>query len=170
MKPYSFPKNLFCRIIVIAMLLFMISAVQPRHPANAAGSSVKVDGLWWSIDKETGTITWIPYDWEGGEIPDELDGIKITAIGQWACYNNEEGRRDHLKTVILPESITRLDNGAFHNCVFKSIKLPESLEEIGDQAFEGCANLKSIDIPSSVTTIGRRAFAECTSLKTVEMH
>ena len=97
MRPFSFPKRLFYGIIVITGLLFAMLAIQPQHSANAAGNSVKVDGLWWSVDKETGTITWIPYDWAGGEIPSELDGVRITGIGEWACYNNEDGKRNHLK-------------------------------------------------------------------------
>ncbi|MCR5324622.1 MAG: leucine-rich repeat protein [Lachnospiraceae bacterium] len=169
MRPFSFLRRIFRGIIVITGILFAMLAIQPRYLANAAGSSVKVDGLWWSVDKETGTITWIPYEWKGGEIPAELDGIKISAIGQWACWNDENGQRDHLKTVILPEGITHLDNGAFYHCMFDSIVLPDSLEEIGDQAFAGCVNLKSIVIPEGVTKIGRRAFAECKLLTKVNI-
>jgi hypothetical protein len=46
----------------------------------------------------------------------------------------------------------------------KSIDIPNSVTKIGVGAFRGCTSLRSICIPNSVTSIGFSAFSDCTSL------
>ncbi len=45
-----------------------------------------------------------------------------------------------------------------------SIAIPNSITRIGDGAFYGCSSLSSITIPNSVTRIGEGAFSGCCSL------
>ena len=42
-----------------------------------------------------------------------------------------------------------------------SIIIPESVTSIGDGAFSDCSSLFNIVIPNSVTSIGSKAFAGC---------
>ena len=71
-----------------------------------------------------------------------------------------------LETVILPSTITHIDNWEFYNCAsLKSLILPDGVIEIGMGAFRECTKLESINIPDGVTHIGDDAFHSCHSLK-----
>ena len=74
-----------------------------------------------------------------------------------------------LKTMNVPEGVTKIPVLAFYGASLESISLPGTLTEIGGSAFRECAKLKTIDIPESVTTIGVVSFEGCTSLKTVKV-
>ena len=71
----------------------------------------------------------------------------------------------HLKTIVLPNTITEIKNAAFKNCTsLQSIVVPESVKSLGKSAFEGCESLLSIVIPEGVTTIPIETFKNCSSL------
>lgn len=68
-------------------------------------------------------------------------------------------------SVVLPETITRIDDGDFEKREqLLSVKIPESVTSIGAYAFYGCKKLVDISIPKSVKTIGMGAFDGCDSL------
>ena len=78
------------------------------------------------------------------------------------------------KTIVLPETITKIGQLAFNSCTFLThINIPNNVVEIGSLAFAYCRNLEEIVIPDSVTTITpyndypRALFKECTNLKRV---
>ncbi len=101
----------------------------------------------------------------------------IKTIGFYSCCFYEED------SIILPEGIELIDEGAFAGTKLKEIVLPSSLKVIGDgafkassiekiifndklekidnNAFSGCTNLKNIIIPKSVKFIGGDAFSYC---------
>lgn len=62
-----------------------------------------------------------------------------------------------LQSIILPEGITVINNGAFLNSGLEAITLPESLEGIGQSVFLG-TQLKEITIPANVVGLGTSAF------------
>lgn len=73
-----------------------------------------------------------------------------------------------LETVILPESLEKIDQYVFYGCSsLKEINLPEGLTEIGMAAFYQCTGLESVSIPGTVKSIGNGAFLGCSSLETV---
>jgi len=98
-------------------------------------------------------------------IPEEWNGIKVTAIGdQVFTYC------DNLKSVTIPDSVTTIGSSAFYDCVMlESITLPDSLTSIGDNAFHTCSSLTDITLPDSVTTIGSGAFAYCVELEDITL-
>lgn len=65
----------------------------------------------------------------------------------------------YVKTVILPEGVTSIGDGAFA-CAegLRTVSLPFSLEAIGSKSFFGCVSLGEISIASNVTRIGEDAF------------
>lgn len=70
-----------------------------------------------------------------------------------------------ITSVVIPQSVTRIDDSAFQNCVnLTSLKIGSAVKEIGREAFKHCIALTSIDIPSSVTTIEDGAFQDCSEL------
>ena len=73
----------------------------------------------------------------------------------------------NLKKIILPNTVTSIDNGAFIYCnSLTSVIIPNTVTSIGKYVFYGCG-LVSVNIPNSVTSIGHSAFSFCTSLATV---
>ena len=73
--------------------------------------------------------------------------------------------RKNLEEVILPETVTFIDETAFSDCIsLRSINLPSNLQTIALSAFNKCTSLLSIAVPASLTLMGTSAFANCTSL------
>ena len=90
----------------------------------------------------------------------------VTSIGEYAFG----GDIPSLKTVIIPDTVTEIGNGAFMDFYgLEYIDIPTSVTEIGDNAFNGCSQLASITIPNSVTEIGASAFRLCSSLQSVSL-
>ena len=72
------------------------------------------------------------------------------------------------KNTVIPNSVTRIENGAFYGCNSLSyIAIPNSVSEIGQRAFQDCSSLTSITIPSSITNIDSYAFKGCNRLNKV---
>ena len=84
--------------------------------------------------------------------------------GKWAFKGSIKGvvssafnGKKSLRSIILPEGITVINNGAFLNSGLEAITLPESLEGIGQSVFSG-TRLKEITIPANVVGLGTSAF------------
>lgn len=100
----------------------------------------------------------------------ESDGNSVYKIGLKALYNNAS-----LATVVLPEGLTEIPDGASNSGTFggttalKSIVLPSTLKKIGAYAFY-MSGLETLDLSnSSVETIGEYAFADSADLRTAEL-
>ena len=71
----------------------------------------------------------------------------------------------NLKEVVIPESVTTIENHAFFGCAsLEKINLPAGLTEISNSLLGGCTALSEITIPDGVTAIGDSAFQKCASL------
>lgn len=70
-------------------------------------------------------------------VPEEINGLKVTEIGDFA-FDKKAG--------------------------ITSLILPQSLQKIGECAFRACRGLTTIEIPSGVTSIGFYAFDLCEDL------
>lgn len=121
-------------------------------------------------------------------IPGELDGIRVTGIGEEVFRN-----RNGLTKVTIPESVVHIGQGAFRDCHYlaeidilgnitgvedytfhgcrglRSMKLPETVQFIGNDAFSDCGYMWRINIPGNVKTIGDFAFYYCFSLAYIEV-
>ena len=112
------------------------------------------------FDKDTRTI--IGYSGSDGyvEIPDTIDGVTVTSIGDGAFFDSS------IRCVNIPDSVTSIGNGAFARCdSLEMITIPNSVTSIGDGAFECCANFAYITLPERLTSIGDRVFANCSFLQ-----
>ncbi len=96
-------------------------------------------------------------------IPAEIDGKKVTVIGDYAFMDCNE-----LTYVTIPDSVISIGDYAFYNCAsLETITIPDSVTSIDSFAFSYCTSLKSVTIPASVTSINWQAFYNCISLKEV---
>ena len=98
-------------------------------------------------------------------IPSEINGKKITAIGELAFSYNES-----LTDITIPEGVVSIGNNAFSNCQYlTTVSLPNSVTSIGNMAFSECSGLTSISMPDSVTSIGNMTFWNCRKLTDVKI-
>ena len=79
------------------------------------------------------------------------------------CYLNSSATDEYT----IPNTVTRIGDGAFNKCNISSITIPESVISIGASAFMSCSNLTAITIPNSVTDIESYAFEDCYDLKSI---
>lgn len=98
-------------------------------------------------------------------IPEEIEGVPITSIGDKAFFFCKD-----LTEIKIPESVKNIGNRAFGFCLkLISIDIPDGIENIEARTFEECPSLKSITIPESVTSIGENAFEDCLSLTEIKL-
>ena len=89
------------------------------------------DNLTWSLDTDTGVLTisgtGYMYNWNYyGDVP-------------W--FSN----RSSVKTVVIPDSVTSIGNGAFYFCTsLTRVTIPDSVTSIGDNAFISCTSLTDV--------------------------
>ena len=97
------------------------------------------------------------------EIPAEIDGKTVTAIGE-SCFQKAE-----LVAVKLPDTLKQIDSGSFYMCEnLKQVVLPDGVTEIGAHAFAGCEALEQMTLPDSITKIGAYAF-NASGLKQIQI-
>ena len=172
-------KKLSALLLALAMLPAFALALSPEK---------RTCGAFEYILLEDGTAEIAGYTGTGADltIPAEVDGYRVTRIGDMAFY----GREDLSGKLTIPEGIVRIGDSAFFNCQFSgdlllpdsleiisegafswcsfltgTLRLPEALREIGENAFMICIGLKGkVNIPAGVTTIGEGAFGGCTGL------
>ena len=119
-------------------------------------------------------------------IPDEIDGLPVTAIEEWAFDNCTSlssivipdsvisiGEKafyycSSLSSIVIPDSVTSIGYGAFENCtLLNNVVIPHGVTSIESNTFYRCISLSNIVIPDSVTSIGSMAFFSCKSLKSI---
>ena len=94
-------------------------------------------------------------------IPSEIDGKKVTVIGNSAFYGLKS-----LKNIEIPDGITSIENYAFCQCwSITSLSVPESVTSIGTGAFRFCGDLKEIKLPSNLTVLSNSLFGTDANLE-----
>ena len=130
--------------------------------------SVAVDGIKYYIADGEATVTGLTEGFEDItdlEIPAEVEGVPVTAIG-----DNAFSECASLATVTLPETIATIGECAFYECAaLQSINLPEGLTTIKQLAFCNCSALSDIEFPGTLATLANFAFGFCHGLTSVEL-
>lgn len=105
-------------------------------------------------------------------IPEQINGFLVKQISSRAFHQNK-----HLKSIVLPDSITRINAEAFCECYFlEKVHFYKGYHrngrlEIGYRAFASCAKLTSVTSEVSICVCCERdVFYNCVRLKTMQLY
>ncbi len=122
-------------------------------------------------DDGTRVVEYVPMDYsnENVVIPSRVSDSKrtydVTSIAANAFKDNKI-----IKTVVIPDSVTKIGEGAFSGCTnLQTVVLGKNVKYINAKAFYKCTKIKKIVIPDSVEKIGKQAFFGCKNLKSVNI-
>jgi hypothetical protein len=87
-------------------------------------------------------------------IPDTINGLPVTSIGNYAF----EGQLN-VTSVTIPDSVTSIGPRAFLGSGLTSLAIGNGVTNIGAGAFAFCSSLTNVTVSSSVAGIGGSAFA-----------
>ncbi len=90
---------------------------------------------------------------------------EITTIGRGAFVNCTG-----LTQIVIPSSVTTIEEDAFDNSGLTSVVIPSSVTTIEESAFRMCSSLAWVVIPSSVKKIETQVFEDCSSLISVTVN
>lgn len=147
----------FKNIVIYSIWLAVIIITIPCFFATIAYANASNDAFLYELNPDdTATIT--EYLGSDDEItfPSEIDGYKVTAIGEnilatWdSVYYKDNNSYHKIKSVIIENGITTIKSNAFYNCRDLSyVSLPDTLAEMGTDAFWGCVSLTDITVPKN---------------------
>jgi hypothetical protein len=95
-------------------------------------------------------------------IPDTINGLPVTSIGNFA-FENKTG----VTNVTIPGSVTSIGSDAFLGSGLTSVAIGGGVTNLGSGAFAFCSSLTNVMVSGSVDSIGGIAFAVDISLKTI---
>ena len=173
------------RILSCIMILSIAFSLIGVLPVAAADVTYEVTGGMIYFDAATGTVTDCDTTVTAAVIPEEIYGVKVTAIGNSAFRDCRQ-----LTSVTVPAGVTAIEDRAFQDTKSLSeitlsrglqsigewsfygsglpaIQLPDTLQSIGWLGFAECRNLKRLVIPDSVTALGKNLCTDCYSLESV---
>lgn len=148
----------------LGLTLFILTKdrVPQMNPAPTEITAPVSETPWFT--NEDGTLYFDAALYDGPaelEIPETVDGQSVTCISK-NCF----AENTYLTTVILPDTLTEIGDGAFAGCsALRGIFIPEGVKRIGVGAFRDCVRLEAICIPGSVDSIGYSAFRGCLNLE-----
>ena len=82
----------------------------------------------------------------------EIHGRKVTEIALWIyrdCFE-DVGEPVYLGEIVLPDTLLKIDSGAFRDGQMTRLDIPDSVREIGSGAFNYCQNLRYLYFALSV--------------------
>ena len=76
----------------------------------------------------------------------------------------------HLRSVLLPERLKRIDSGALRGCHnLEEVIMPSSVRSLGNSAFSGCSRLEYIALSDGLQSIGSECFYDCSKLTEISI-
>lgn len=95
---------------------------------------------------------------------------KVTLPPSLTVIGNEAFKGSGLVQVTIPDSVERIDAGAFKwSDSLISVTLPNRRLTLGDSIFDSCDNLTEVIMPADFTAIGSRMFSYCENLTTLDL-
>ncbi len=154
-----------------ASLFLAVCLLSAALPLKALADGITVNyvtlgicGGFIRVNQYTGVLDNVANDLVGDlVIPAEVEGVKITAIGPQAFYDQVK-----LTSVTVPPSVKTIGDGAFSACTsLKSVKIPEGVTYLGKEAFRYCYSLTEVSLPSTLAEINDYTFSSCLALPSI---
>ncbi len=118
-------------ILTLILSLFLV-------PSASAESTLSGDFFYQVLENGTAEITGYKGESALVQIPSEIEGYKVTSIGNYALSRNE-----NIVKVVVPEGVTDIGFEAFYTSKkLHTIELPSTLRVIGMRAFGGTPALE----------------------------
>lgn len=131
----------------------------------STNNSLKSSDNQWFLTDESG----VRYSADGTTlISAPKDIVSYQVIHGTRIISKEAFKDSAIEEVVLPDSITTIEDGAFSGCKsLQSINLPQSIRRIESDAFRDCESLKEIWLPRCIDGININTFSGCHSLERV---
>lgn len=115
-------------------------STESGESTESEGSDVEYGGMIYHISNGTATLSKCYSSDPVVELPDQVNGVPITAIGEAAFANC-----DHLRAIDIPEGVVTLAPYAFTYCRnLRMVVIPDSVTELGDHCFDNSGPLTFI--------------------------
>ena len=114
------------------------------------------------LEDNTVTVTGCSSDIDKIDIPNQIEGLPVTAIGENAFNGCSQ-----LTEITIPNSVSDIGDYAFSGCAIRNIVIPDNVKTISAGMFSGCTNLQSVTMPDSIQEIGSNAFYGCGSIRNI---
>ena len=109
----------------------------------------------------------------------ELEHARIMSAGSKGLFGYS-GERDvlgdalayssHLRSIVLPERLKRIENGALRGCSqLEEVIMPPTVRSLGEDAFSGCSQMEYILLSEKLESIGEECFNECSKLRSISL-
>ena len=130
------------------------------------------------FNSETGTVEKYIGTAVDVVIPRSIGGVEVRAIGGEFAGNirdftgteiiNNQTEWVHVRTLVIPETVTRIEDAAFEYCQqLETVICYAPLETTGRMAFHGDTSLKTVVYMNPLKAIDNYCFADCPALETV---
>jgi len=141
-----------------------LTIATPFSKANPA------DLLDWYYTSDGNAVTITGYSGSAMDvvIPDWIDGLPVTAIGEWAFSDSSAWSGLPITSVSGGNNILTVGASAFCCCYSLSSVSLSTATTIGDYAFFSCNSLISVTLPAAIT-IGCLTFDLCNGLTSVTL-
>lgn len=146
---------------------------------NVALGGISKEGLIFRVE-DNGEAVITGYEGEAAkvEIPSYISNSRTDTIAAMypvtkvETFTGKSGKNQTVREIVLPSSVTEIDDYAFYQCTaMKKINL-ENVAKIGEYAFGYCSSLEEVTLKQSKTDFTKMkgfAFAFCTSLKKMDL-
>lgn len=125
-------KKRFKKLFFVTILMTLLTVVLCFGASAADYGYIVLDDNTVKINCYNGNASFVT-------IPDKIDGMKVTAIGEKAFYYKG------LISVTIGNGVKSIDYGAFYYCEnLESVTIGSGMKTISEDAFSGCSYLKSI--------------------------
>lgn len=149
------PARVACPLLVGAWLLLAGGFAYGQLTFRIANGAATVDGYLGAAPSHV----YIPTTHTVGGVT-----YPVTEIGVYAFHGDKT-----LKSITIPNSITKIGGVAFRFSGLDSVSIPSSVTTIGSEAFYGCGDMRYAVLGENVAEIGDSAFASCYSLGPVTL-